>query len=135
MLKYLKVLLIDDEEDDQEIFSEAMQEVFPDVQLHTASNGVEALKLLEENQTISMIFLDLNMPLMNGYEFLTTMRQNILFDRIPVVIHSTAKSDYIIELCRKLGANLFFTKPVNFSVLCERLREILTTHFQVFTIC
>lgn len=129
MKKPYRVLLVDDDEDDQLYFRDAINEVNPDMQFDIANNGKEALDQIEIPPPPDLIFLDLNMPIMNGYEFLKTVKNSPEFKNIPVVIVTTSKSKQDIEMSQKLGASLFFTKPSNFSLLCSKLKAVLNLDF------
>src|SRR5882762_252050 len=100
-----KILLIDDDEDDQFIFRDALRGIsFPNDCL-LASNGLEAVfKLTSDEELPAMIFLDLNMPLVNGAEFLTHIRNQPSFRQIPIVIFSTSNNPVDKEMLPKLGA-------------------------------
>src|SRR6185437_2146398 len=70
-----KFLLADDDVDDAEIFIEALSHIAPDIQCHTAGNGLELFEWLSKHpDKPDMIFLDINMPLMNGWESLKKLK-------------------------------------------------------------
>jgi CheY-like chemotaxis protein len=118
--------LIDDDIDDQEIFALALKQVGMHFTCLTASNGYEALeKLNTEQVSPDYIFLDLNMPRMNGKECLSEIRKIKHLNHIPLVIYSTSSSRSDIRDTRVLGATDFITKP--FSV--SELKEILVAFF------
>ncbi len=76
-MKYEKILLIDDDEDDQEIFLLAMEQVSKDISCLTTNSASSALeKLASKEFTADIIFLDLNMPEMNGQQFLLEIKKN-----------------------------------------------------------
>ena len=129
MKKPYRVLLVDDDEDDQLYFRDAINEVNPEMQFDIANNGKEALDQIEIPPPPDLIFLDLNMPIMNGYEFLKLVKDSSKFKNIPVVIVTTSKSKQDIEMSQKLGASLFFTKPSNFSLLVNKLKDVLNLDF------
>ena len=61
-----------------------------------------------------MVLLDLNLPVLNGYEVLKLMKENDSTKRIPVVILTTTEDDREISKCYELGCNVFVTKPVDY---------------------
>jgi CheY-like chemotaxis protein len=124
-----RILLIDDDIDDQVYFRDAINEISPQIFCEIANNGKEALLQMETAPLPELIFLDLNMPIMNGYEFLTSLRRSSHFNNIPVVILTTSRSNLDIEQSKKLGASLFFTKPSNFGLLVNKLKSILNLDF------
>jgi len=121
--------LIDDDEDDQEIFTLALREADASIKCVTASDGVEALAKLADDKTFipDYIFLDLNMPLMNGKECLREIRKQSHLKGVPVIIFSTSSEPHDIEETRKLGANDFITKPPLISSLSRQLAEFFKT--------
>src|SRR6185369_504496 len=95
IIKYMhtKVLLVDDDDDDQVMFLDALGEISNDVECITMNNGVEAIKSLKILRPLpSIIFLDLNMPLMNGFECLKHLKKDEQYKKIPVVIFTTSNS-------------------------------------------
>jgi len=106
------MMLIDDDEDDREFFLQAMEDIIPDMVCDTAGNGQIALnKLNASHQRPDLIFLDLNMPLMNGRQFLREINNNKQLMQIPVVILSTSSDAQTIHEMMAMGAKHFITKP------------------------
>jgi CheY-like chemotaxis protein len=125
-MKINRILLIDDDDDDQLIFRDALRETAHSCECRVASNGLEGLAILNgEKKLPDMIFLDLNMPLMNGVEFLKQIKQHAAYKLIPVIIFTTSNSPDDIENLPKLGANRIITKSADFRQLIEKLLEIL----------
>ena len=120
------ILLIDDDPDDQLIFTDALSEINNEVNCFVASNGQDALVCLQQIPEPLLIFLDLNMPVMNGFEFLTRIKQSHQHKEIPVVIYTT--SDHPRDKSETLagGAYMFFTKTADFKTLKVKLQEILS---------
>ncbi|MEP6514527.1 MAG: response regulator [Parafilimonas sp.] len=121
------VLIIDDDADDISIFIEALSEVDTHTRCIAIDNCEEALKVLQKknDDLPHYIFLDLNMPGMNGKECLKELKKNSQLKHIPVIIYSTAKRDDEFEETRKLGAAHFVTKPSKFSEVKQMLRYVL----------
>lgn len=115
--KNLHILLGDDDEEDRDIFISAMREVAPDVQITVARDGRELMKILEDNPTTlpDIVFLDLNMPIKNGYECLEEIRAHQRIGNVPVVIYSTSTSREHIDYTYNKGADLYICKPESFS--------------------
>ena len=118
-------LLIDDDMDDQEIFVLALEKVDKEYQCIIANNGHEGLKYLnnKSNPLPSFIFLDLNMPLMNGKECLVEIKKHTYLKHIPVIIYTTSSLQDDIIQTRKLGASDFITKPSSIPELSVRLAK------------
>lgn len=122
-----KILLVDDDADDQFFFKDAIRNISKTVQCEVANNGLEAIDHLHNiPPPPSLIFLDLNMPMMNGYECLEKIKLLPDFRDIPVVIFSTSNNPKDRELTKKLGAKIFLTKTSDFRQLQIQLREIFT---------
>lgn len=120
------ILLVDDDEDDQLIFRDALTEVSNDLQCIAAGNGQEAFELLDEQEYLpGIVFLDLNMPFMNGFEFLKRFKQDPRFKQIPVIIYTTSDNPTDAKNTLDAGADLFFTKTSDYRLLKLKLHKIL----------
>lgn len=118
-------LLVDDDEDDREIFCLALTQVDPSINCRIATDGLEALSILKEKLFLpDYIFLDLNMPRMDGKECLREIRKQKHLADIPVIIFSTSSADREKEETRRLGASSFIVKPPLVSILAENLHNI-----------
>lgn len=127
-MRHKKILLVDDDEDDQLIFTDALAELTSDMQCLIASNGYEALtQLKKEGEAPSVIFLDLNMPVMNGFEFLDMLRCMHQLKEIPVVVFTTSNDPIDQERSKEYGVKKFFTKTSDFSQLKAKLHELLNS--------
>lgn len=119
------ILIVDDDPEDIELFVQAVAEVDESVNCVEAYNGIEALKILKRSSWMpDYIFLDINMPLMNGRRCLEEIKLDSIYSKIPVIIYSTTSDKNQIEACRKMGAD-FLTKPDSFEVLKQYLRQLL----------
>jgi len=122
--EFKTILLIDDDEDDQQLFIEAITHVNKDINCQIAPHWDEAIKKLASFSP-SMIFLDLNLPRLNGFECLTKIKSIKELKDIPVVIYSTSALDNDVEETKRLGAIHFLTKQNTFTEICTSLREVL----------
>ncbi len=126
MKKPLHFLLIDDDTDDHEIFNIALNKVDSSVVINYAHDGVDALKKLEEILPVPhLIFLDLNMPRMNGKQFLKVIRENERFRKTPIYIYSTSLLPDLVEEAKKMGADGFIQKPGDILTLVGILKDLL----------
>lgn len=124
-MKYKNILLIDDDNDDQDIFISALGEVSSSVKCTAISDAVLALDKLRSEAIIpDVIFLDLNMPLMNGQQFLAEIKKDSGLNKIPVIVLSTTSHSAVMRDCRNLGALDFITKPDDYNTLIQILRSI-----------
>ena len=130
-MDYLKnILLVDDDLDDQEFFIEALTEIENAHLFGVANNGIEALKILENpNSLPDYIFLDFNMPVMNGIECLTNIKKLAVTKDIPVVMLSGAFEQ--AELSRRLGAKGFIKKSSDIHELQKELQRTLNLEIVV----
>ncbi|HEY2648735.1 MAG TPA: response regulator [Puia sp.] len=120
------ILLIDDDEDDQFIFKDILKEIRFPYECQVASDGLDAVSRLTCDEELpAIIFLDLNMPLMNGVEFLTHIKDHPPINQIPIVIFSTSNNPADRVKLPILGASLFITKTSDFKELKYKLTEIL----------
>ncbi len=126
------VLLIDDDADDRELFREALQQVAPMVQCMEADDGDVAMYLLNQPDSVlpDVIFLDLNMPRMNGKQCLNELKQSNVLAHIPVIIYTTSKRGADIEETKNLGAVHFITKPAAFDNICKSIGYVLSAEWQ-----
>ena len=120
------ILVVDDDIDDLLFFTDALAELDPQIGCVTAMNGIEALKRLE-NLSVrpDYIFLDLNMPKMNGKQCLKHIKNSPLFQSIPVIIYSTSRLQDDMDEVRELGAAAFLVKPNKFQQLKMEIAAIL----------
>lgn len=118
------VLFIDDDEDDKLVFGTALNTIDKEIVYLTASDGIEALRILNEDLVIlpDLIFLDLNMPKMDGFTCLDHIKKSSDLRSIPVHILSTSTNPRDMERARVLGAEKFITKPTSYSGLIEALK-------------
>ena len=126
-MKYRNILLIDDDEDDQEIFLTALSEVNSSIKFEGLYDARDALNKLSKKELFpDAIFLDLNMPVMNGFQFLERVKHKDFLKDIPVIIYTTSSQINTIKRAKDLGAHEFITKPSKYKDLVNILRSILS---------
>lgn len=126
-MRYKNLLLIDDDEDDQELFIEAAKEISEELHFTVVPDAAIALERLAKKEIVAdVIFSDLNMPRMNGQQFLLEIKKREELKHIPVIIFSTSSHFHTIQLVKDFGAHDFITKPGLFNELVSSLRRILT---------
>jgi CheY-like chemotaxis protein len=125
-MRYQNILMIDDDEDDQEIFLSAVKEVSQSVVCNCLDDATDALQKLTSKEVVpDVIFLDLNMPVMNGRQFLVELKKRTELSSIPVIIFSTAFQYQTVESLKQLGAHDFITKPSDYEKLLNILKPLL----------
>lgn len=130
-LPFTNILLADDDFEDREFFTEALKEVSPDAVIQTSKNGVELMDFLQNapKPAPGIIFLDLNMPLKDGYECLAEIKSdNALKDNV-VVIFTTSGIQHDIDMTYNKGANLFVTKPNDYRGLVNTIQKIFSMNW------
>ena len=125
MTRIKKFLLTDDDRDDREMFSEALASIAPDIVYRWAEDGRQALQLLYSNDKPDILFLDINMPVMNGWELLHNLKKDNNYNDIPVIIYSTSSEQRDKEIAKDLGALCFVTKPDNFRLMKSILKVVV----------
>lgn len=130
MRKINLILLAEDDADDQELFQDALDAVATDIKLALASDGVEAFNKLQE-QSPDLVFLDLNMPLKNGYECLMDIKRDQQYKDLPVIIFSTSVQPDTAVAVYNSGASLYVVKPNNFGDLKNLLKKMLYTEWYI----
>lgn len=119
------VLNVDDDQEDREFFCDALREIDPTITCLVAESGMEALALLENGSLLpDYIFLDINMPMMDGKQCLKVLKSIPRLEPIPVIMYSTSTDTREIKECYKLGAIDFLIKPHSFEKLVNDLTSI-----------
>jgi CheY-like chemotaxis protein len=120
------ILLVEDDIVDVMTVKRALSEINITNELIIAENGEEGLRYLEENQNAfpSIILLDLNMPRMNGIEFLKNVKTDERFKQIPVVVLTTSGEDQDKVESFKFGVAGYMVKPVNFHKFVDIMKAI-----------
>lgn len=130
------ILLVDDDEEDQFIFYDAMDHVDNAEPVHAEICGIDALDYLSSlshERLPCVVLADLNMPKMNGTELLKRLKADERFSNIPVVIYTTSVNEMERQACLALGAYDYITKPLGYRQsievaemivnLCRQLKE------------
>ncbi len=123
-------LLIDDDQDDQEIFIIALNDSGQKINCSTANNALSGLRHLDDNPGAApdYIFLDLNMPGMNGKQCLEEIKSRPFLKHVPVIIVSTSARPQDISETQQLGAAAFITKPSSVRSFSRMLSEFFEKH-------
>jgi PleD family two-component response regulator len=117
--------LIDDDKHDQETFCEALKMVHEHANCIFAINVEEAFKLLKDEMLIpDYIFIDMNMPRVNGNDCLVRIKKIKRLEHVPVYLYSIAANPAIIAKSKELGAAGFIIKPEKISELSDTLKFI-----------
>ena len=121
------VLYADDDTDDKGWIREACKAVNCNLQIEFVENGKQVLKYIEplpKEKLPSLIVVDLNMPEMDGKQTLKSLKAHPGFRHIPVAIVTTSSSPIDQDVCRRLGASVFLTKPDSYNQWQEVIRQL-----------
>lgn len=127
----IQLLQIDDDPFDQRLLAEALRETNVPIELRHESNGQAAFQLLREGRSDGrspwrphIIICDLNMPVMNGIEFLEELKADPVLRPIPVIILSTSNLSMDVVRAYRHHANCYIRKPMEFEELCAIAKNI-----------
>jgi len=123
------IILADDDPDDCELFQDAITAINVNVRTIIINGGIQLMDYLnDENAELpDILFLDLNMPLMNGFECLEDIRKNVRLRNICVIIFSTSSNPSDIDKSYNLGANAYIQKPLSEREMKDILKNTLDT--------
>ncbi|WP_417886323.1 response regulator [Zunongwangia sp.] len=126
MKKKLTILLIEDDMIEVMKLNRTISSLQLPHQIIEAKNGEEALVHLEKkDQLPDIIFLDLNMPKMNGIEFLSILKNDELLKYIPTIILTTSSNRKDLLECYKIGIAGYIIKPLKYENYVEKLKSAL----------
>jgi CheY-like chemotaxis protein len=123
----MTILYVEDDPDDCDLFVEAIHKISnaDPTTCIIAKDGEEALaKLIDFPQNPDMIFLDINIPLLDGKELVAEIKKNNKLKNIPVIVYSTTITSLDMQFFNRHGIFHFFNKPADFDQLCDSLRLI-----------
>ena len=126
----MNVFYADDDEDDREAFCLALQQINPEIKITLSKDGQEALEILtSQKQLPSFIFLDVNMPRMNGIECMAKLKSDNRLKSVPVIIYSTTSDGNEVKRLIMLGAEDFISKHCSFAELIESINKVITKEY------
>ncbi len=134
-MKPIKILLVEDNEGDILLTTEALHEGKIANQIHVVRDGWEAVQYLQKQdefrsvETPDLILLDVNLPKMNGHEVLAVIKADETIKHIPVIILTTSSSEADVMLSYRNHASCFITKPVDVNDFVEVISSI--EHFWI----
>lgn len=131
MLKYKKILLVDDDADDRQIFEELLHEIDDETTVENAENGLEMVAMLNnstDDDLPGLIILDQNMPRMTGRESLVFLKTHPRYKSIPTIVYSTYQVMDFYRECLDLGARDVIAKPDSMQAYREMIEQFLVTH-------
>jgi CheY-like chemotaxis protein len=135
----LLIIIVDDDIDDHFLIKQALSETRMAYEVASVYNGLQLLDFLYRKEVYKnipeimpdLIFLDINMPILNGFYVLSQLKSNPKFNSIPVYILSTSNSESDKERALTLGATGYYTKPVNYNQLKVIINEVTSNTFSL----
>lgn len=126
------ILIADDDDDDVELFIEALAELKMRNKLTSFKDGIDLMYYLDNSEIKlpHILFLDLNMPCKTGHECLKEIRANPRFKDISIAIYSTSSSEKDIENTFVEGANIYIKKPNDFSKVKKIIKDVVSMNWQ-----
>jgi len=126
MAQPVLILYIDDDQEDIEIFKSTLAAIDSSIICLTARNGQEGLDILSDGVVLpDLVFLDINMPILNGRDCLVAIRKDPRFKEIPIIMYSTSSAIQDKKYCLTIGANEYLCKSGNVATALEELRGVL----------
>lgn len=122
--KKIKILLIEDDRIEVIKFNRAISSEFTSFNISLASNGKEALSILQ-NSIPDIILLDLNMPDTNGIDFLKSVHNNPTLKQIPIIVLTTSTNSIDIKECYRLGISGYLVKSLKYEDYKIKINAIL----------
>lgn len=122
----LKILIVDDSELNRELLAGMLGDEY---EIYQVENGKKAIDILEENrEQLKLVLLDINMPVMDGYEVLSIMKRRKWLDKLPVIVISAEISGESVKKAYELGASDYFVRPFNVAIVLRRVRNMITLY-------
>ncbi len=122
----LTFLLIDDDEIERLKFARVLQKNNYSHKLIEAKNGEEAIQYLENAEELpNLVFLDLNMPKMNGIEFLKNLKSNSRLKHIPSIILSTSNNHNDLKESYEIGIAGYIVKPLKYEDYVQKIKCLI----------
>ena len=119
------IFLTEDDADDREFFTEALKDINVTINCEVAHNGKEAIQKLKDSPNLpDLIFLDLNMPKIDGWEFLNKMKEKSLVNTVYILTSSTSELD-LHKSKHYNNVKDFLIKPINTNVLKAILDNLI----------
>ena len=122
----LKIMIVDDSELNRELLAGMLGDEY---EIYQVENGKKAIDILEENrEQFKLVLLDINMPVMDGYEVLSIMKRRKWLDKLPVIVISAEISGESVKKAYELGASDYFVRPFNVAIVLRRVRNMITLY-------
>jgi CheY-like chemotaxis protein len=129
MIEKHTILLIDDDKDDLMLIKHTIMEINNSYILHEVENGNVALEYLHDalntGRLPCLVLLDINMPVLDGKQFLEIIKADDAFAKIPIVVLTTSANTEDENFCKKYDVEML-TKPFKMKLLFESVKQVLS---------
>lgn len=125
--KGLKIILVEDDDGHAILIQRSLRPLQADNQIIRVSNGQQAVDyLFDDHDDVepTVVFLDLNLPILDGYQVLKRIKSDHKTRKIPVVVISTTDDAREMERCYELGANAYISKPLEFKTFTHTMQSL-----------
>jgi two-component system alkaline phosphatase synthesis response regulator PhoP len=120
-----RILVVDDEAHIRMLIEQTLEELEDDgVEIETADNGADALSMIQANKP-QLVFLDVMMPKMNGFDVCRTVKRDLGMDDVYIVLLTAKGQEYDRQHGAEVGANIYMTKPFDPDELLAKARQVL----------
>ena len=131
-LQWVTILLVEDDSGHARLIEKNLRRANLNNDLIIVSDGVQALDYVfrqgayqDRDQTLALlILLDLNLPIIDGYQVLERLKSDEQTKKIPIVILTTTDDPREVARCYELGCNVYVTKPVEYTEFSEAIRQL-----------
>ena len=124
----LTILLVDDDHEEAELFTAALKSVDQTIQFVPAEDGVDLLDSIRKHKP-DIVFIDINMPFLNGIECLKAVRSDPEFKYLPIIMYSTSNNQKNIIDSFNNNANLYIVKPDSYRGIIIALEKVLKVNW------
>ena len=132
-MKITDVYYVDDDKDDLSIFKETVNSL--GITPHLYNDGYKLLIKLENADPLkSILFVDLNMPKINGFEVIKAIRKSEKFKQLPIIVFSTAKNPQSIKTSMEIGASMYLPKPTSLAGYQKTIIHVLSFNWDSHTV-
>ncbi len=120
-----KILIVDDEPHIRALLEQTLEDFEDeDVELLTAGNGQEGLEIIEEEHP-DLVFLDVMMPKMNGFDVCKTVKQELQLANVYIVMLTAKGQEFDKKMGLEVGADTYMTKPFDPDAIVEKAEDVL----------
>ncbi len=130
-----KIIIVEDSAADAKTLRVALARRDPDIETIVLEDGVRAIEYFSkfvnnQNEPPDLVLLDLNLPIVSGFEVLEFLKSDPQLKKLPVIVLSGSSSQHEIELCYAAGANSYFCKPTGIQQVFDMAAQLVTYWFE-----